>query len=255
MTRITRSTLPTGPSRPGAERLSEFEAMYGGGRHPFDYDQRAIEGLRHERVADAARRLGGGPVLDLGCGLGHISARLRGQGRVLVAMDLSPTAVLRARARLAGGGGAPPLLAGSALELPLAAASFALVVASDGLVSWHLSPEQRAAALREIVRVLRPGGHALLTEYLRPRQWPEFVAEVASSGLQVARVSGIHDRPWYWFESWIRALHGARVGRALRGSRVLARLLVAAGRPLGARGCRHVLVVACKMVATASAGG
>ncbi|HEX9106493.1 MAG TPA: class I SAM-dependent methyltransferase, partial [Longimicrobiales bacterium] len=176
------TSLPSGTARPEREHIAEFEDMYAAGREPFDYTLRAVEWLRHELVADTALRLAPRRVLDLGCGLGQISRRLVAPGRQVVATDLSATAVARA-CRLFPDTAAA-FLAGSALDLPFREAAFDVVVASDGLVSWHLNREQRATALGEIRRVLRPGGTALLTEYIRGHQFDEFVAEVVTAGLR-----------------------------------------------------------------------
>lgn len=240
------SMLPAGAPKSQSEHLADFEDMYSDGREPFDYGARAIEWLRHERVATVARGLGGSRMLDLGCGLGQITRRLLDGPARVVSADLSPTAVARSRRELVRGRAGPPpaVLSASALELPMRDGAFDLVVASDGLVSWHLNADQRVAAVREIARVLAAGGHALLTEYLRPAQWPQFLDELVAGGLEVRTVEGIHDRPFYWFESWIRAVRHWPPARALRRSRALARVLMAGGRLLGSRGCRHLLVVA-----------
>jgi SAM-dependent methyltransferase len=229
----------------GAAR--HFEALHQAGDEPWAFSERGVERLRHERIAAIARSHAPSAMLDIGCSLGQLTGALAQLPGRLVALDVSPTAAQRARARLLEAGRARARLdftAASAMQMPFAPASFDLVVASDGLVTWQLDAGQRAATLREIHAVLRPGGHALLTEHMRPTRFADFVDEVRASPLRVVDVRYLHDRPCYQFESWLRAVSGSSVARRLRANVRLARLLTALGRPFGARGSRHVLIVA-----------
>jgi SAM-dependent methyltransferase len=229
---------------PPDELRRHFDALHRDGAEPWAFSERGVETLRHARVAALVRALlpdAPDPrVLELGCSLGLMTQRLAALPARLVAMDLSPAAVRRARARVR----APAFVAGSATELPVAPRSFDVVVASDGLHSWQLGEEERAAALREIHDALVPGGSAVLTEHLRPQRFAAFVDEVRASPLRVARVTYLHDRPCYQFEGWLKAVRHWRVARALRRSTGVARALTALGRPFGAAGSRHVCVVA-----------
>ncbi len=105
-----------------------------------------------DMLADLAA---GGPVLDVGCGPGHVTAHLAGQAPQVVGLDLSA---------------AMAAIAARATSLPFAVADMAaLPIRSrtvSGLVSLyaviHLDATQRAAAYAEFARVLRPGGYALI---------------------------------------------------------------------------------------------
>ena len=253
---MTERPDETRPETPEGLRR-HFEALHRDGEEPWAFSERGVETLRHARVAALVRTLlpgtGTPRVLELGCSLGLMTERLAVLPVELVAMDLSPTAVRRARGRWLGPGvlptGAPmarvpEFVSGSATRLPFAPRAFDLIVASDGLHSWQLPPDDRAAALREIHGALAPGGSAVLTEHMRPARFPEFVAEVRASPLRVVRVAYLHDRPCYQFEGWLKAIRHWRVARTLRRSEALARILSVFGRPFGPAGSRHVCVVA-----------
>jgi len=98
-------------------------------------------------------------ILDIGSGAGQIMRHLIKQTHSrteLVAFDLSQQMLRRARGRLKSD--RPVYLAGDMMHLPFAASSFDCVTC--GWVLEHL-PDPRFG-LREITRVLRPGGRVLI---------------------------------------------------------------------------------------------
>jgi len=91
-------------------------------------------------------------ILDVGCGTGATTAQLSGLGSVS-GIDMGPAALRHARAR------GLTVARGSAEKLPVREAALDVVVALD--VIEHLDDDR--LALREILRVLRPGGVLLAT--------------------------------------------------------------------------------------------
>lgn len=231
-----------------AERKQHFEQMHQVRTEPFDYSRSGAEILRHEFVFETARRLVPRParLLDVGCSLGQLTVRLSALPEVLVAMDLSRAAIARARVALARTDGARlRFVVGSGTAMPFRAGRFDLVNICDGLHSWNLGPEERAAALAESCRVARPGGgYVLLTEYLRPERFAGFEREVRASPLEVAEVAYLYNRPWYQFRTWFKAVRHRAWVRSVLGSVTLARLLRALARPFGPRASRHICIVA-----------
>lgn len=101
-------------------------------------------------------------VLDVGAGGGQavvFVADRHPRARV-TALDLSPVLVERAGKRLAKLGPRARAVVGSAIDLPFGDASFDAVWSMASLKHW---PDQ-AQGLREIVRVLRPGGRFCVVE-------------------------------------------------------------------------------------------
>ncbi len=105
-----------------------------------------------ERVAREAR----GPVLDVGCGPGHVTAFLAAHGADARGLDLSPGMIAVARARAPG----REFAVGDLRALPHADGTLGAVVAMYALC--HLAREQLAAAVAELARVVAPGGLLLL---------------------------------------------------------------------------------------------
>jgi SAM-dependent methyltransferase len=92
-------------------------------------------------------------ILDAGCGSGRNMVELARYGAV-TGVELSDTSVALARER-----GIGEVVAGSVLEMPFADASFDLAVTLD--VIEHLDDD--LAALRELRRLVAPGGVLLVT--------------------------------------------------------------------------------------------
>jgi len=109
-----------------------------------------------------------GRILDLGCGAGRTTFGLRDEGyRDIVGVDLSPEMIRQARRHAKRRRQRIPFRVGDACRLPFPAGSFdGCLFSFNGLMTIpRLS--LRIAALREVRRVLVPGGRFVFTTHER----------------------------------------------------------------------------------------
>lgn len=108
----------------------------------------------------------GESVLDLGCGTGELTMtlgrRVGPNGRV-AGIDISKDLVAGARRKAKRAGLAIEYRVASIEQLPFADATVDVVVSS--LVMHHLAPEVLGRAVREIRRVLKPGGRVFVIDF------------------------------------------------------------------------------------------
>jgi ubiquinone/menaquinone biosynthesis C-methylase UbiE len=113
------------------------------------------------RMREAAALTPTSRVLDVACGPGIVVAALAPHAGEVVACDITPAMLERTAARCAKAGLTNVrCVPGTAEALPFEDASFDVVVTRAAL---HHFPDP-AAAVREMARVLRPGGRAVILD-------------------------------------------------------------------------------------------
>lgn len=164
MSRKTRPRSRSGDAR-GVEPVTSVDAGF--------FDDAYIRVLKPFHTEEEARYEAGAlrdllglaqddRVLDLGCGWGRHLHLLAEAGHDVVGLDLSVTLLRRARAGRDGHGRGAPLVAGDMRRLPLADGSFDVVLNLATSLGLFLEDGPAIRALREVGRVLRPGGRFLL---------------------------------------------------------------------------------------------
>lgn len=119
-----------------------------------------------------ARELGMAPghrVLDVGCGTGTLTLALAsvvGPAGWAGGVDASPEMIAAATAKATGRHPATTFQVAAAQQLPFADDSVDAVVTS--LMIHHLPSADRASAVVEMFRVLRPDGHLVIVEFQPP---------------------------------------------------------------------------------------
>ena len=130
-----------------------------------DIQSLGLHRIWKRRVVVLANFNEGETGLDLCCGTGDIAIGLAKRGGAVVGMDLNRPMLLQAAARLAKRGDQCVRLAqADALNLPLGNHSLDLVTIGYGLRNLGSMED----GLREITRVLKPGGRLLILDFGKP---------------------------------------------------------------------------------------
>ena len=107
-------------------------------------------------------------VLDLACGTGDLALLARAAGADVTAVDITPRMIALARAKARTRGARARFLVADMAALPLPDACVDVVTTGYGL----RNVPDLDAALREIHRVLKPGGRLLSLDFNRPSSRP-----------------------------------------------------------------------------------
>lgn len=154
------------------------------------------ERVEQHLVFERAGPLTGLSVLDIGCGDGTYAIEAAARGARAVGLDADPAMLREAERRARERGVAVDLREGRAEELPFGDASFDVVFA----VTVLCFVADAAGAIREMARVLVPGGRLVLGELGRFSTWAAW-----------RRLRG-----WLGSPTWRRArFHSARDLRGL----------------------------------------
>lgn len=127
-----------------------------------------------------------GRLLDVGCGTGELANRLARRGWHVVGLDLCETMLHRARFKLNGYAGSVRLTVADSEHVPCAEGSFDVVTCAN---SFHHYPHHEAV-VREMFRVLKPGGQLLLLD-----GWPDHFMGRIVYDVIITRVEG--GRVWH----------------------------------------------------------
>lgn len=182
------------------------------GRRVWADERRAVVAL--------LQPLGGWRILEAGCGNGRLAATLASQGIRVIGVDASGD-MLRAAARRSRDAGAPvDLVRADVGALPFPNGSLDAVTAVTVLCFLN----EPIAALRELARVVRPGGRVVVGELGRWSLW------AAQRRLAARRHGGLWSAARFWskrsLSSALRTL--GLIPRVVRGAVFYPKSLAAA---------------------------
>ena len=155
-------------ARSGTLEEGQVRAMFDRIAGPYDLMNSVMTaGLHHrwrERAADLARVGPGSRALDVATGTGDLAIELASRGAEVVGSDFSEGMLDVARRK------APGLVweQGNALALPYPDASFDASTVGFGARNFS----DLAQGLREMARVVRPGGRVVVLEITTPQKPP-----------------------------------------------------------------------------------
>ena len=161
---------------------ADFEARYCADPDPWDY---LASDYERDKYAKTLAACGAGPfacALELGGSIGVFSELLVPRCKRLLTVDVSPTAVGQARARLAAHPHAEAIVGSIPTAVP--EARFDLVVASE--ILYYLSDEQLARTLALLERSMVPRALLVAVHWRPPGPERPRDAETAHAALRGA---------------------------------------------------------------------
>jgi ubiquinone/menaquinone biosynthesis C-methylase UbiE len=132
-------------------------------------------------LIDQARLAAGQKILDVGCGTGTLAVQIlrSSPGVEVTGLDPDPKALARAKRKAERAGVTVRFDEGFADELPYADASFDRVFSS--MMFHHVETGEKEAMLREVGRVLAPGGSFHLMDVAGPDKSPGLLERLLHS--------------------------------------------------------------------------
>jgi SAM-dependent methyltransferase len=158
-----------------------FDRMYAAAADPWAFEERWYERRKYALTVAVLPRARYRRAFEPGCSIGVLTAALAPRCEQLLSVDISPLAVQRARARLAGYAGVE--VRQSALpEWPIG--TFDLIVLSE--VAYYFDDGDLTTVIDAAVTSLEPGGDLVAVHWRHP------VAEYPQSGDAVHRAIRAH---------------------------------------------------------------
>lgn len=176
------------------------------GSIPELYDRHLGPVLFEPYAHELVRRLPRGRILEVAAGTGRVTRKLAARGDEVVATDLNPPMLDEARRHTTGN---VTWQAADAQALPFPDACFDAVACAFGL----MFPPDKPAVIREMRRVVRPGGTVVLSV------WDSLAANPASQLLHQLACELMPDDPPSFMATPF-SLHDTAALRDLTGGRV-----------------------------------
>lgn len=149
----SKATVPIGPSAYASWRATPLGSI--------------TEAIEQRLMLELAGELQARRVVDVGCGDGALACVMASRGADVTGVDPDPAMLAAARAYAARAGVRANFLEGRAEQLSFPDASVDVVV-SDTVLCFV---PDAAGAIREMARVLRPGGRLVIGELGRWNVW------------------------------------------------------------------------------------
>ena len=149
-----------------------FESLYQRDPDPWGFATRPYEAAKYSATLAALPRPTYRNALEVGCSIGVLTDRLAVRCEALLALDVSDTALGKARDRCR----AHRQVRFERMQVPdeMPEGPFDLILLSE--VGYYWSPDDRSRAIAGLAGLLEPGGHLLLVH------WTPTVADYPQTG-------------------------------------------------------------------------
>jgi len=164
-------------------RKRELKRRYDRTAYIYDRRYREIQREKYKTVLANVTRVD--RILDLGCGTGMLLSPLKRRARLVVGIDMSAEMLRAAKKRAAGA----PLLLADADHLPFADGSFDMVVS----VTLLQNMPDPGKTVRELARVLRSDGKAIITSLKHKHSPEQLAAWTDAADLEPLKIGEIPD--------------------------------------------------------------
>jgi SAM-dependent methyltransferase len=160
------------------------------GRRPRDWAELAEPSNEplFATVLDCLGALQGTRLLDIGCGSGYAAAMAAARGATVIGIDITPELIELARERVPDA----EFITGTMDDLPFGDGSFDAAV---GFNAFQFA-EDPETAVREAVRVVRPGGLIAATTFAEPERNESTALHLALEPLRDAAPGGARHLPY-----------------------------------------------------------
>lgn len=186
-----------------ATSADAFEALYRSSPDPWQFATSTYEKHRYDTILDSLQRAAYDTAFEPGCSIGALTARLARRCRRVLATDIAPTAVRRARQRCRNFANVVVRLADGPTHLP--DEPLDLVVFSEIGYYFDIAALNRYAS--QLAGRLVPGGEFIAVHWLGSSPdhvlHGDAVHDSLRATLALSRISGVrHDG--FRIDSWVR---------------------------------------------------
>ena len=222
----------------------DFELTYRSNTEPWNYSKSGAEMLRYRKVLAIAQKFCPKPdtLMEVGCSLGLFSIMLKDYAARVVAIDISPTAIQKCKKTYAGS--QIDFVCTTLSDGTFDAESFDIILYCDGIHGHELDDNEFQKVAQNIRYSLKKDGIVIFTDYLGHKNFDTYIKRIERFGFTILYKEYLHDRLWFQVKSWLKVFNGIGfVDRFLASERVAQRLATLSAKR-GAKGSKHICVVA-----------
>jgi 2-polyprenyl-3-methyl-5-hydroxy-6-metoxy-1,4-benzoquinol methylase len=185
-------------------------------------------------------------LLEIGCSLGLFTRLLTGWAKNALITDIAPTATAKTEANMATVDPKGTLFtyetaSGTAEFAP--ANHFDIITLMDVMESVSDVPQIQYDMMHNMMRMVKPSGFILLTDYLHPKTFEKTKDKYRSWGLEIVECHYLNDRLFYNLRTNFKSISKSWPLRNLLASTQFAKVLRSLSSLMGKKGSKHLFLV------------